>query len=106
MSPNVRGARHTVLVSGPADFPYFRKVGDQVELRGRVNAPEKAGDGYVLIFELSEGYRPDATISCGVYSDGGPLELWIQPDGSVVADQPLRGWIELDGISFQSAQSS
>jgi hypothetical protein len=53
-----------------------------------------------LLFELSDGYRPERTIVCGLESQSGPLEVWIEPDGSVVAHSTRVGWIEFEQVSF------
>ena len=88
-----------------SDLPaggHAQKLGDVVESSGRTTLAE-AGDDWVVIFTVPEVYRPDHTVPCDVQSQAGPLELWIKPDGSVTADSPRAGWIELDGSSYSAA---
>jgi hypothetical protein len=90
------------IVSGVPAGVRVEKAGDTVELIGRFTISEGADD-WVVLFVLPDGYRPEGTIACGVGSQGGPLELWIEPDGSVSADSPQPGWIELAEISYPAA---
>ena len=76
-----------------------QKVGELVELSGRITLAEGADD-WILLFTLPEEYRPGGIVPCGVESEGGVLELWIEPDGSVLADSLRPGWIEPDGINY------
>jgi hypothetical protein len=78
---------------------HIRKIGSTVEVRGRLTLAE-AADDWILLFELPDGYRPERTIVCGLESQSGPLEVWIEPDGSVVAHSPRVGWIEFEQVSF------
>jgi len=96
-----RAVSHTSDVSDPPPGVEIRKLGNDIELRGRLTLAEGADD-WIMLFVMPEGCRPDATIPCGVESESGALELWIEPDGSVWADSPRRGWIELEA-SFPAA---
>jgi len=73
-----------------------------VTLRGAFTVSEPS-DEWMVVFTLPNGYRPDGTVVCGVDSQTGALELWIDPDGTVIADSPRRGWVRLEQISFAAA---
>lgn len=65
--------------SGEQDMQY-RKVGDQVQLRGTV----KSGTvGFVPVFTLPVGYRPPTTVSLAIVSNGALANLYITSSGAV-----------------------
>jgi hypothetical protein len=78
----------------------FEKTDGEVVLSGCLDA--EAADGWVPIFILPPEYRPGATICCGLLSEHGPLEVWIEPDGSMIADSHRGGWIDFDGTTFRA----
>ena len=80
----------------------IRKVGNMVHLGGRFNVAEGADD-WILLFTLPHEYRPKGMVPCGVNSETGALEIWIEPDGSVLADSPRPGWVDLEMIDYVAA---
>lgn len=83
----------------------FRRVGDQVELRGTIvnQTPEETGGGGTVVFTLPEGYRPPADKAFRVESQRGPTVVTVKPDGTVVADA-TDGWVSLNGISYTTEE--
>ena len=90
-----------VVVELPEGVDVHNKRG-VIELTGLFTIAE-ASEEWVEVFVLPEGYRPDGTVVCGLESETRPLELWIEPDGSVLADAPRPGWVKLERISFEAA---
>ena len=80
----------------------FARAEAHVVLSGRIVVARDA-DGWVEVARLPAGFRPRATYVLGVDSEGGPVEAWVEPDGSVQADSPRRGWIDFDGTQFPAA---
>jgi hypothetical protein len=90
------GAWHTVGAAGePAftagfdSFPgfqavQFRKVGNQVFMRGLLRRPGAASPATTTVFTLPAGYRPLASQLYGTHISGAEARLDVQADGQVV----------------------
>lgn len=76
-----------------------RRVGATIHLTGRFTVSESVDD-WTRLFMLPEEYRPKWMVPCGVVSETGALEIWIEPDGSVLADSPRAGWVEFEMIDY------
>jgi hypothetical protein len=61
-----------------------------VKLSGVFTITE-ASEEWVEVFVLPKDYWPDGLVPCGVDSDTGALELWIEPDGVMLAQAPRLG---------------
>jgi hypothetical protein len=77
----------------------FARQGADVMLSGRIVVAEDAED-WLEIARVPPAFRPSTTYVLGLQSEGGPLEVWVEPDGLVRADSPRRGWIDFDGTTF------
>jgi microcystin-dependent protein len=92
-----------------AQYNGFQPVGFKKDLFGRVyfrgvlNGAIAAG---VTVFTLPVGYRPPPAYTNGVLLDTIRDQVQgrftVYPDGRVVADTAVTGWVSLDGLFFEA----
>lgn len=74
----------------------YRKVGDEVQLRGLIKGPALNQ----VIFTLPTGFRPPAPVIWGVAGTDAFAELRLAADGTLQATVGSAAWITLDSLRF------
>lgn len=82
----------------------YKKIGNQVFLKGMVKSSTTLTSATRYIFQLPEGYRPPKnTYLIGAYN-GSPQLIIVYADGSVFPDCTssyiAEKFVTLDGLSF------
>ena len=92
---------------------FFRDVEGIVHLKGLVQMVDEpnaqpCGDAEVDIFQLPEGYRPEAKAHFATVTDAKPGRVAVFPDGTVLIAAPgtlddAHAFVSLDGLDFPAA---
>jgi hypothetical protein len=81
----------------------------RVDLQGEIYHSSFTDSADTVMFTLPAGHRPGWEIHYWVTQEGGPISVWIRPNGDVlIGGVEERGlgavWISLSGISFYAEQ--